>query len=129
MPESNEEELVDDELKKAAVRVYVTCVPDPMVDNDDFWDNVRLALLGLVPLSCAELAGASEGRLRQVADESADLIAHKADVFQYQKAGQKSTGVLSALAAAIALGARQDGGITHLGIHACLEPHEGCRGS
>lgn len=112
--------------KAAAARVYVTCVPDPVVDNDDFWDNVRWGLLGLVPFWSADLAGESEERLRQVAEESEDLIAHKADVFEHQKEGQKPTGVLSALAAAIALGARQPGGITHLGVHACLEPHEGC---
>lgn len=126
MPENNEEGLVTDELKKTAVRVYVTCVPDPVVDDDHFWDNVRLGLLGLVPLWSAELAGASEKRLAQVAKESSDLIAHKTDVFEHQKEGQKPTGVLSKLAAAIALGARQEGGITHLGVHACLVPHEGC---
>lgn len=126
MPENNEEELVTDELKKAAVRVYVTCVPDPVVDNDIFWDNVRMGLLGLVPFWSADLAGASEERLKKVAEESADVIAHEADAFEHQEKGQKPTGVLSALAAAIALGARQEGGITHLGVHACLEPHEGC---
>ncbi|MFC9505341.1 hypothetical protein [Streptomyces sp. NPDC057002] len=115
-----------DELKRAAVRVYVTCVPDLVVDNDDFWDNVRLGLLGLVPFWSADLAGASEARLKRLAEESEDVIAHKADVFQFQKEGQEATGVLSALAAAIALGARMPGGITHLGVHACLEPHEGC---
>ncbi|MFD9815072.1 hypothetical protein [Streptomyces sp. NPDC059080] len=117
---------MSDELKKAAVRVYVTCVPDPVVDDDYFWDNVRWGLLGLVPFWSADLAGDSEEQLRQAAEDAEDVIAHKADVFQYQKNRQKATGVLSALAAAIALGARQEGGITHLGIHACLEPHEGC---
>lgn len=115
-----------DELKKAAVRVYVTCVPHPVVDDDDFWDNVRMGLLGLVPFRCAELADASEEQLKEFAKEAADLIAHKADAFEHQKKGQKPTGVLAALATAIALGARQEGGITHLGVHACLEPHEGC---
>ncbi|MEW1922329.1 hypothetical protein [Streptomyces sp. NPDC088360] len=101
-------------------------MPDPVVDDDYFWDNVRLGLLGLVPFWSADLADASEARLAELAEKSQDVIAHKADVFQHQKEGQKPTGVLSALAAAIALGARQPGGITHLGVHACLELHEGC---
>ena len=96
------------------------------MERDAFWENVGHALVGLVRLRIAELAGSSEEEVTHLACDSANLTALKADAFQFQQRAQKPTAVLSALATALALGARQEGGITHRGVHACLEQHPGC---
>lgn len=115
-----------DELRSVVGAVFITRVPDPRVDNDEFWDRVRQGLLALVPFRHVELAGASQEEVERAREEAVEVIAHKADVFLFPKKGQRPTGVLSALATAMALCARAEGGITHLGVHACVAPHEGC---
>ncbi|MFF4417509.1 hypothetical protein ACFYY8_33710 [Streptosporangium sp. NPDC001559] len=91
----------------------------------DTYANLQGALLGLVPLAIAELRGTTfEQRQERVAAD-ADLIATQADEMMFGK-GKKATGVLSATALGIAVGAYQPGGVTVLGLHACVHPHPGC---
>ncbi|WP_329147374.1 hypothetical protein OIU91_17110 [Streptomyces sp. NBC_01456] len=105
---------------------YTTGVQDEDVERDWFWENVALGLLGLMPLFIAEQRQKSDDELAALAERAEYTIAHKADAFQFQKPGGKPTGVLSALAAGMAALARQPGGVTALGVHACTRTHEGC---
>ncbi|MET8342398.1 hypothetical protein [Streptomyces microflavus] len=105
---------------------YTTGVQDEDAERDWFWENVALGLLGLMPLFIAEQRQKSDAELAALAERAEYTIAHKADAFQFQKPGDKPTGVLSALAAGMAALARQPGGVTALGVHACTRTHEGC---
>lgn len=105
---------------------YVTCVPNEHMDNDEFWDQVRYSLLGLVGLRIDELAEASDVELMELGKGAASVIGSRGDRFQFPK-GQKVSGVLAELVSGFAAAARlTDGGITGLGVHACFYPHEGC---
>ncbi|MFH9731939.1 hypothetical protein [Streptomyces sp. NPDC017260] len=105
---------------------YVTCVPSERMDNDEFWDQVRYSLLGLVGLRIDELAEAGEAELVELGKGAASVIGSRGDQFQFPK-GQKVSGVLAELVSGFAAAARlAEGGITGLGVHACFYPHEGC---
>ncbi|WP_050514498.1 hypothetical protein [Streptomyces rimosus] len=106
---------------------YTTSVYDEDVERDYFWENVALGLLGLIPLFITEQQGKSDAELAPMAERAAYVIAYKADAFQYPTKGKtRATGVLSALAAGMAVLARTPGGVTALGVHACTAEHEGC---
>ncbi|WNI17559.1 hypothetical protein [Actinacidiphila sp. ITFR-21] len=117
---------MDDSRITPSLLGFVTCVPNERMETDEFWERVGHALVGLVPLRIWELRDASELEIGVLAKECSALIASGADAFMFQKQQQKPTGVLAALATAFAVLARVEGGITHLGVHACLEPHAGC---
>lgn len=105
---------------------YVTCVPGEGLDRDEFWDQVRYSLLGLVGLRIQELEGASDAELVELGKGAASVIGSRGDEFQFPK-GKEVSGVLNELVSGFAAAARlADGGITGLGVHACLYPHEGC---
>ncbi|MFE5853260.1 hypothetical protein ACFQ61_08570 [Streptomyces sp. NPDC056500] len=105
---------------------YTTGVQDEDAARDAFWENVALGLLGLIPLVIHEQRNKSDAELAALAKDASDAIAHKSDAFQFKKPGGKATGVLGALAAGMAVLARQPGGVTALGVHACTRTHEGC---
>lgn len=106
----------------------VVRVPHPAVEADHFRNSVAEALTALVPLRVWELRDASEAEIAKLSEEATVTIAGKADVFQYKTKGDKPSGVLPALVTAFAVLARVEGGITALGVHACVETHEGCPG-
>ncbi|MFI6689279.1 hypothetical protein [Streptomyces sp. NPDC050485] len=83
-------------------------------------------LLFMVPLCIAELRGLPEPEIERISAESADLIASHGDDAQYGGHHQRSA--RTAIAKGLAVLARADGGVTALGIHACLRPHIGCPG-
>ncbi|MFV0135432.1 hypothetical protein ACLGIH_19810 [Streptomyces sp. HMX87] len=105
---------------------YVTCVPSELMDNEEFWDNVRLSLLGLVGLRIWELRDAEDDELVELGKLAASIIGSRGDKFQFPK-DKKPSGVLAELVTGFAAAARlTDGGITAIGVHACFYPHEGC---
>ncbi|WP_424862988.1 hypothetical protein [Streptomyces sp. MMS24-I29] len=105
---------------------FVTCVPNPQFDDNEFWDNVRHALVGLVPLRIWELRTAGDAALIELSRNAAAVTGSRGDQFQFPQR-RRSSGVLAELATGFAAAARlADGGITALGVHACFYPHEGC---
>lgn len=84
----------------------------------------------LVPLYIAELQGSTFEERKSMAPSIVDLVAHKADEMMYapRKALKRKSSVLSAIAKGIAIMAYQPGGVTLLGIHACVYSHLGCPG-
>ncbi|WP_240509216.1 hypothetical protein [Streptomyces agglomeratus] len=84
-------------------------------------------LLFMVPLCIAELRGFSEPEIARVSARAADLISSHGDDAQYGGHHQRSA--RTAIAQGLAVLARADGGVTALGIHACMRPHVGCPGT
>ncbi|MDX3206263.1 MULTISPECIES: hypothetical protein [Streptomyces] len=84
-------------------------------------------LLFMVPLCIAELRGLSEPEIERVSARAADLIASHGDDAQYGGHHQRSA--RTAIAQGLAVLARADGGVTALGIHACVRPHAHCPGT
>ena len=95
-----------------------------MRKNDLFSDNLRLALLALIPLAIAELRRTTFAERRVLAEQAARTVAEKADQMMF--AAGKQSGVLGPLAQGMAALAYQPGGVTALGVHACAHPHPGC---
>ena len=87
---------------------------------------LRTFLLGLVPLAIAEQQGATDEDIEATRARCLDLIASHGDALQF--GGRYRAESRTALAKAIALLARQPGGITQFGIHACTHEHEFCPG-
>lgn len=83
-------------------------------------------LLFMVPLFISQMQDITEAKAARMREEAADLIASHGDDAQY--GGQHQAGARTAIAKALALLARADGGVTALGVHACLQPHAGCPG-
>ncbi|MCL3998920.1 hypothetical protein [Streptomyces lavenduligriseus] len=83
-------------------------------------------LLFMVPLCIAELREVSEPDVERLAARAVDLIASHGDDAQYGGHHQRSA--RTAIAQGLAVLARADGGVTALGIHACVRPHLGCPG-
>lgn len=83
-------------------------------------------LLFMVPLCIAELRGRPEPEIKRVSERAADLIASHGDDAQY--GGQYQRSARTAIAKGLAVLARAEGGVTALGIHACIHPHVGCPG-
>ncbi|MFE4516707.1 hypothetical protein ACFRMQ_21225 [Kitasatospora sp. NPDC056783] len=87
---------------------------------------LRTFLLGLVPLAIAEQQGASDGDIEAIRSRCLELIASHGDALQF--GGRHRAESRTALAEAMALLARQPGGVTRFGIHACTHEHEYCPG-
>ncbi|MEU5959306.1 hypothetical protein [Streptomyces sp. NPDC047525] len=83
-------------------------------------------LLFMVPLFTTEMRDLTNAELARLRTEAADLIAGHGDDAQY--GGQHRAGARTAIARALALLAWAEGGVTALGIHACVRPHTGCPG-
>jgi hypothetical protein len=88
--------------------------------------NWTTFLLAMVPLFIAETKDLTEGQLARMRHEAEDLITEHGDDALY--GGEHRAGARTAIAKSLALLARADGGVTALGIHACLQPHAGCPG-
>ncbi|MEU2770762.1 MULTISPECIES: hypothetical protein [Streptomyces] len=84
-------------------------------------------LLFMVPLCIAELRDLSEPDIERLSTRAADMIASHGDDAQYGGHHQRSA--RTAIAQGLAVLARADGGVTALGIHACMRPHVGCPGT
>ncbi|MFE9121501.1 hypothetical protein [Streptomyces sp. NPDC007172] len=84
-------------------------------------------LLFMVPLCITEVRDLSEPEFDRVSARAADLIASHGDDAQYGGHHQRSA--RTAIAQALALLATAEGGVTALGIHACMRPHVGCPGT
>lgn len=66
----------------------------------------------------------SDEEIRSEASAASDVIGSHGDDLQYE--GRMRGPALSALAKAFALLAHAEGGITALGVHACLAAHDRC---
>lgn len=109
-------------------RVVATGDPAAHDRHDgEFNDGLASFLTGFVPIVIAEMRTWSPEHLERTRIETADMIAAHGDDLQY--GGKHATEARIALAKALAIGARAEGGITALGVHACLRPHEGCPGT
>ncbi len=87
-------------------------------------EHVALWLSFSVPLAISEIRSWSDTAIAHARAEATDLISSHSDALL---AGRKLGGpALAALARAFAICASVPGGITALGIHACLEPHDHC---
>ncbi|MFD8416578.1 hypothetical protein ACFV2Q_33355 [Streptomyces sp. NPDC059650] len=84
-------------------------------------------LLFMVPLCIAEMRNLSELEFKRVSARAADLIASHGDDAQY--GGHHQGSARTAIAKGLAALARAEGGVTALGIHACVRPHLDCPGS
>nr|BEK71298.1 hypothetical protein KPHV_85250 [Kitasatospora purpeofusca] len=87
---------------------------------------LRTFLLGLVPLVIAEQQGTTAEQLEAERDRCVELITSYGDDLQF--GGSHRAASRTALAKAFALLARQPGGITAFGVHACTGVHEYCPG-
>ncbi|MEV7465232.1 MULTISPECIES: hypothetical protein [Streptomyces] len=83
-------------------------------------------LLFMVPLFIAQMQHISDAQASRMSEGAADLIAEHGDDAQY--GGSHQSGARTAIAKGLALLARAEGGVTALGIHACIQPHAGCPG-
>ncbi|MEU6352160.1 hypothetical protein ABZ896_22970 [Streptomyces sp. NPDC047072] len=83
-------------------------------------------LLLMVPLFIADLRDVPDDLAYQMGANAGDVIASHADDAQH--GGENRARARNAIAKSLALLARADGGVTALGIHACLKPHAGCPG-
>ncbi|WP_433259245.1 hypothetical protein ACQPYK_49610 (plasmid) [Streptosporangium sp. CA-135522] len=88
--------------------------------------QLRLALLGLLPLLIAEFKNTTFEERRDPAAADAQTIASRADQLMFPDPKAKLSGVLTSIARGLAIGAYQPGGITVLGIHACVYAHPHC---
>ncbi|MFI5986805.1 hypothetical protein ACIBEA_38830 [Streptomyces sp. NPDC051555] len=83
-------------------------------------------LLLMVPLFIAEMRELPDDEIARLREENVDLITAHGDDAQF--GGSQRAGGRNAIAKGLALMARADGGVTALGVHACLRPHIGCPG-
>ncbi|MCX5216212.1 hypothetical protein OG689_44560 [Kitasatospora sp. NBC_00240] len=95
-------------------------------DDTSFRERLADFLIFLVPLCIAELSTASDQEIDHVRTHALEQIASHGDDLQFGGKHQRSS--RTALAKALAVLARAEGGVTALGVHACLAPHEGCPG-
>lgn len=99
-------------------------IPLPFPDPDGRHALFRVFLQGLVPLRIWELWDASEAEVKKLREEAVELISSHGDDIQFD--GKYQTEGRVALVTALAVLARAEGGASILGVHACIEPHEGC---
>ncbi|MFF4534018.1 hypothetical protein ACFY1P_32715 [Streptomyces sp. NPDC001407] len=97
--------------------------PDSTTSVPHIWTDW---LLFMVPLCIAEMRDLTEAEFDRVRAESSGLIASHGDDAQF--GGRHQAGARTAIAKGLAVLARADGGVTALGIHACVRPHAGCPG-
>ncbi|MEV1178594.1 hypothetical protein [Nonomuraea sp. NPDC049784] len=87
---------------------------------------LQTPLLALVPQAIHEMRPLSFAERQAIATECSQTIAERSDRLMFPTPGGKPSGVLAALARGFAAAAYQPGGITTLGIHACVFAHPGC---
>ncbi|MEU7863934.1 hypothetical protein [Nonomuraea sp. NPDC049141] len=86
---------------------------------------LQTPLLALVPIAIHEMRTMSFAERQAIATACSHTIAERADRLMFPTPGSKPSGVLTALARGFAAAAYQPGGITALGIHACVFAHPG----
>jgi hypothetical protein len=91
-----------------------------------FGERLTSWLTFMVPMFIAELKDASDEQIDRARKDALDQIASHGDALQFGGEHRGSSRV--ALAKSFAILARAEGGVTALGVHACLHPHEGCPG-
>ncbi|MFJ9771842.1 hypothetical protein ACIRVF_11410 [Kitasatospora sp. NPDC101157] len=84
-------------------------------------------LLGFLPLCIADLRAKAPSELEAVRQRALEQIASHGDVAQFGGKGKAEARV--GIAQGLAILAFTEGGVTALGIHACVKAHEGCPGS
>ncbi|WP_063044971.1 hypothetical protein [Nocardia pseudovaccinii] len=92
--------------------------------EERFADNFANALIALIPMWIVEVRAWSDEKIQREASAAAEVIGSHGDDLQY--GGKKRGPALNAVAKAFALLARAEGGITGLGVHACLAAHDLC---
>ena len=101
-------------------------VPRSAQPDEQFSALLADWLLFMVPMFIAELRHATDGEIEQASADALEQIASHGDDLQYGGRHQGSS--RTALAKALAILARAEGGVTVLGVHACIAPHTGCPG-
>jgi len=91
-----------------------------------FREQLAGFLTALVPLFIAEQRQAPASDIERMRLDALDQIAHHGDALQF--GGRHATASRTALAKGLAVLARAEGGVTILGIHACIARHDGCPG-
>lgn len=97
--------------------------PDGSTAVPESW---QVFLLGFLPLCIADLRGRSENEMEALRLAAVEQIASHGDVAQFGGPGRAKSRV--GIAQGLAVLAFAEGGVTALGMHACVEPHEGCPG-
>ncbi|MFZ3491782.1 hypothetical protein ACODT5_00825 [Streptomyces sp. 5.8] len=97
-----------------------------LVPDRRFRTGLADFLCFLVPLAIEEQSRLSNARIDSMREELLDTIAAHGDDLLFGGAHRKPARV--ALAKALALLATAEGGVTILGVHACIAMHEGCPG-
>jgi hypothetical protein len=106
----------------AAIRV-----PIEGADPDGFRDRLAEAIMALLPYAFAEQVQLSDTEINAKAQFYAGVLASRGDVLQYADGLKiKRRGELDILAEAFACLARTEGGLSYLGVHACIAPHDDC---
>ncbi|MGW4720904.1 hypothetical protein [Nocardia sp. NPDC004260] len=106
--------------------VEVDRTPRPDPKDEAFAANLTTTLLALVPPWIATVRTWTTEQRQHAAPEAAQTIASHSDTLQFD--GNKTGQALNALAKGLAILAHTEGGITALGVHACLQPHDSCPG-
>ncbi|WP_067469646.1 hypothetical protein [Nocardia amamiensis] len=106
--------------------VEVARTPRSDPKDEAFAANLTTTLLALVPTWIATVRDWTTEQRQQATTEAAHTIASHGDALQF--GGKKGGHALDALARGLALLAHAEGGVTALGIHACIEPHDSCPG-
>lgn len=98
------------------------------MDGKEQRQTIQDALAALTPLHIAELSRLDDQERQAQAQEDARQIAERADtLFRSGKWRPKpGGGALNSIARGIANLAYQAGGVTAVGIHACVQAHEDC---
>ncbi|MFD4904965.1 hypothetical protein [Kitasatospora purpeofusca] len=98
--------------------------PDSKTSAPYIWQEF---LLGFLPLCIADLRAKSPAEFETIRKRSLEQIASHGDVAQFGGKGSKEARV--GIAQGLAVLAFAEGGVTALGIHACIKAHEGCPGN
>lgn len=97
-------------------------IPLPFPDPDGRHALFRDFLHAFVPLRIWELWDADEAEVKKLREKAEQQITSHGDDIQYDGSEGRPTDLVTALAVL----ARAEGGVSSLGLHACIEPHEGC---
>ncbi|MFB7906387.1 hypothetical protein ACFC1T_08170 [Kitasatospora sp. NPDC056076] len=87
-------------------------------------ESWQVFLLGFLPLCISDLRGRPESEVEALRLVALEQIASHGDVALFGGKGRAKARV--GIAQGLAVLAFAEGGVTALGIHACVEPHEGC---
>ncbi|MBF6333500.1 hypothetical protein [Nocardia transvalensis] len=108
----------------AAVSRDATSTPTRDSRAEWFANNLVQFLLFMVPLCIQEMHDWPADRIDRARRDAVHEIACHGDDLQFGGGHQRSS--RTALARALAILARAEGGGTTLGVHACLRPHIDC---